>query len=96
MPETDYMMDEDLDQEAPAEPAVEEESPVAEESEDNEGVALLNKSLFPNAKPGDRLTVEVTHLYEEELAVKPFKEAPAPESDEALEPEAEMENDMME
>jgi len=60
---TDYMDD---DKSAPTEEKADA---------DNEGLVLINKSAFPDAEPGDKLSVEVVHVYEEELAVKPAGES---------------------
>jgi hypothetical protein len=57
----DYMMDD-------------EESNAAPESEGKEGydseICLIDKAIAPNASPGDKITVEVSKVYEKELAVK--------------------------
>jgi len=68
---TDYMDD---DKSAPTEEKADA---------NNEGLVLINKSAFPDAKPGDKRTVEIVHVYEEELAVKPAGESEEPETEDA-------------
>jgi hypothetical protein len=55
---------EELYNDGPAAPAAPEES-----QESMGKTALLPKSSFPNAKPGDKLSVEVTAVHGEEIEV---------------------------
>lgn len=77
---TDYMDD---DKSAPTEEKADA---------NNEGLVLINKSAFPNAKPGDKRTVEIVHVYEEELAVKPAGKSEDKDEEEPETAEAETES----
>lgn len=68
---TDYMESDT----AEGEPAAK-----SDESTEKDHTCLVNKTIAPDAKPGDKLTVEVVHVYEDELAVKPT-ETESPEED---------------
>jgi hypothetical protein len=68
-------MDEDLDQDVPAQTGPEPEAesePETDEETDTE-TAVVPKSLFPGktCKPGDELTVRVDQVLENEYAVSP-------------------------
>ena len=72
---TDYMEADDT--ESTAEDASET---AGDESTEKDHTCLINKTAWPDAKPGDQKSFEVVHVYEDELAVKPAgaKEEPAP------------------
>lgn len=64
----------DESQESPEQDNAQEESDEGDEGE----TALLPKSLFGgDCKPGDKYTVEVVHVYDDELEVKPSGKAAA-------------------
>lgn len=52
-------------------PAAQEPQPQSQDSGQQGKTCLLPKSAFPNAKPGDSLSVEVVAVHGEEIEVTP-------------------------
>lgn len=54
------------------------------ETESEGKTALLPKSMFGDVKPGDTVTVKVTHIYEDEVEVEKTGEAEESEEEDEL------------
>lgn len=54
----------------------------SDESTEKDHTCLINKTAWPDAKPGEKKSFEAVHVYEDEIAVKPAEEE-SPEEDKA-------------